>query len=150
MRGAGAEIHGHAVESIGERNAGVAITGDGVVAAQAFELVESSSAAIDPRATGIGVGDGSRIGESRRNVCIGEVGAADRFDRSQCVRPNRWIARYDAGGQVDVDAGSHQGITVVVSAVKTSLTVDKVISGAAGKFFRRIVGIIGAGEAVIK
>jgi tRNA A58 N-methylase Trm61 len=70
VRSAGGEIYGHAVQSTVERNAGVAITGDAIVAAHSLKLVEGAEIA------DIGTGNA----EISRDVSIGEVGSANRFD----------------------------------------------------------------------
>ena len=74
----------------------VAVAGDGVVAAEALELVEGAVVADVEGACGA---------EAGGVVGVVEVGALDAFDRAQRVGADRGVAGHGAGRHVDGDRG---------------------------------------------
>ena len=120
-----------------ERNARVAVAGDGIVAATAFEFIEGSSAAVGAGATGVGIRERRRGPESGRNVSIGEIATLDRLDRSQCVVADRGIAMNGASGEINNDAAGDGVVSnrVVDRAVEAVAAVDQVVAAASEEIF---------------
>src|SRR4051812_36847737 len=126
-------------------DAGIAVAGDGVVAAHALEFIEVAATAC------IGAGRrGSVAGEPYGIVGVGEVGAAYGLDRDERVGPDRRIARDDAGRERDVDARCYVAITAVDCAVEAPIAIDQVIAAAAVEILRRARGVGASEERVGK
>ena len=83
---------------------------------------------------------GSRDAEIGRNIGVGEISAA--VIRSiAAFGTDRCIAGYGARSHVDLNAGSGR-IIAVIGPVEPALSVNEIIAGPSGKFFRRIGRII--------
>ena len=109
---------------IGVDDAGVAVAGDDVVAAEAFELVE---VAVVADIEGAGQAVAGRV------VMVGEVGALDAFDRTQRVGADRGVAGRGAGRHVDGDAAGGEEDVVVARDVEAAAAVDVVVAGETGE-----------------
>src|ERR1700681_2349269 len=118
------QVHGDCGCSVGVDNPGVAVAGDGIVAAEAFELIEGAVVADV---------EGARRAVSGRVVGVGVASTLDALDRAERVGPDRGIPGHDAGGHGDGDAAGRQVDVVVAGDVKAATPVDGVVAAVSGE-----------------
>src|SRR5262249_1285120 len=137
-RRAGLQVDGHAGGRIGEAEAGVALSDDGVVAPRPRELRES------PQRTRLGAG----APEAGPTADVVAIGTADGFDGQKRLGADGGVARDDAGGEVNRDPGRGRRVLVIVDAVEAAPAVDRVVAGKANEHFDGAKRIVRAANRV--
>ena len=82
-------------------------------------------------------------------VGVGEVSAADAFDRQQGVGADGRIPVHDARGEMDGDPRRRVGIVVVDRHVVAAATVDQVVAAATFEGFEGSAWIVAAEQDVV-
>src|SRR5262249_25576018 len=131
----------HTVRRMVERDACIAVAGYRVVAALSLKLVEGSVAA------GIGAG----AAKAGRLECVGEIGATNRFNRSQRIATNRRVSGNRAGREIDDDSTCRVivGGGRIHRPVKSPAPVDEVVAAATYEFLG-VCSVIAAEQGVVK
>ena len=117
-------------ERVVERNLGIAVSGNDVVAASTFETIERVTKAVNAGATGIGERHGRYCGEPGGIENIDRIGTRNPFDRSQSVGLGAGSNDHRSGRELNIYAG---GFIAVDRGVKTAAAIDEVVAAATFK-----------------